>query len=66
MSAVFTISGKFSVLLWQVVTVQFSFNNSIETGLPSIALLPTTTAFLPESGILLALSSVIIPSGVAL
>ncbi len=47
MSALATCRGRFCVYAWQVVTVQFSANNSRDIGRPTWLEAPTTTACFP-------------------
>jgi hypothetical protein len=43
-----TSSAKLTVLLWHTVTVALAHFSSSEIGVPTILLLPKTTAFFPE------------------
>ena len=43
--------ARFTVWLWQMVTVQFACSSSIAIGLPTMLLRPTTTASLPSRSI---------------
>ncbi len=64
MSARRQTSLRFFVLLWQIVTVPFSWRRSIACGLPTILLLPTTTHSLPHTSIFVRRISSITPAGV--
>ena len=57
-------SKRSFVLLWQTVTVASALRRSSAMGRPTILLLPTTTARLPATGILLRESISMTPSGV--
>lgn len=63
-SAFFTVSFKFFVREWQIVTVPFWWRRSIACGFPTILLLPTTTHSFPQTSMPDSFISSITPAGV--
>jgi len=59
-----TISGRFLVLLWHWVTVASLFLSMAATGLPTMSLLPRTTARVPSIGTPVDSSKRMTPAGV--
>jgi methylenetetrahydrofolate dehydrogenase (NADP+)/methenyltetrahydrofolate cyclohydrolase len=58
-------AARSAVREWHVVTVAFACRSSIDAGLPTMSLRPTTTAFAPSSGTSYSSRRAITPTGVA-